>query len=102
MLNLGEAHNILEVGCGSCLLVPHALDIKKAATSYLATDLSDDMIEMAHSRLKANLQKYQSSLTYEDWLKSHNLSVRVANGEEPFNSEAKFDRIICNMVMMLT
>ena len=31
-----------------------------------------------------------------------NLCLKAQNGEEPFNSEYKFDRIIGNMVLMLT
>ena len=45
---------------------------------------------------------YESKLTYEEWLAKNKAVIRTGNGEEPFKEEMKFDRIICNMVLMLT
>ncbi len=44
ILKLQEAHNILEVGCGRCTLLPFALQLKSPEASYLATDLTPNMI----------------------------------------------------------
>lgn len=44
MLDLGNAKNILEVGCGTGKLVPYALSLKNKDTTYLATDLCPNMI----------------------------------------------------------
>ena len=60
------------------------------------------MIDKAHENLKKHLSLYESKLTYEEWLNKNNLTIKVANGEEPLNEGKKFDRIICNHVLMLT
>lgn len=44
ILRLHEAHNILEVGCGRCTLLPFSLQLKNPDANYLATDLTPDMI----------------------------------------------------------
>lgn len=46
IMNIGEAKNILEVGCGRCLLVPYCLKIKSKGATYLATDLSPKMLAL--------------------------------------------------------
>ncbi|MEM9301817.1 MAG: class I SAM-dependent methyltransferase [Pseudomonadota bacterium] len=47
---LGADHEVLELGCGTG---PTALRLAGAAGSYLATDLSPGMIEIANERLAA-------------------------------------------------
>lgn len=44
ILDLGHARNILEVGCGRCVLIPQTLVLKNEAARYLATDLSEKMV----------------------------------------------------------
>ena len=68
----------------------------------MAVDLAPGMIEKAHENLKNHLSLNESKLTYEEWLTQNKLKIRVANGEEPLNEGKKFDRIICNHVLMLT
>jgi len=49
------------------------------------------------------LESYESKLSYEEWCVKNKLKLQVANGEELIpNNTLKFDRIICNMVLMLT
>ena len=35
-------------------------------------------------------------------MKAHQISLMKANGEEPIECEYKFDRIIANLVLMMT
>lgn len=55
MLDLSKAKNILEVGCGRCIFVPHCLELISPEATYLATDLSPKMIELAQERIKKGL-----------------------------------------------
>ena len=43
-----------------------------------------------------------ASVSCSDWLKKNNITLMAANGEEPIESEHKFDRIVANLVLMLT
>lgn len=53
--------------------------------------------------MKKNLEFYDSKLSFEEWSEKIKLKLQVANGEEPIpNNQFKFDRIVCNMVLMLT
>ena len=70
--------------------------------SYLATDLSGKMVEAGEERIRDSLKKFGSSLTYDQWCLKHNFSLKVANAEEEIAKDRKFDRIICNMVLMYT
>lgn len=47
LLEITKAKNILEVGCGRCLLVPYTLELKNPDATYFATDLSPKMIGQA-------------------------------------------------------
>lgn len=38
----------------------------------------------------------------EAWMNRQRLTLKAANGEEPIESPYKFDRIIANLVLMLT
>ena len=51
MLKMQKAKNVLEVGCGRCLLVPYCLELMSPDATYLATDLSPKMIEHAKARI---------------------------------------------------
>ena len=106
MLNIESAKNILEVACGTGRMLPMMLNMKDPNTKYLATDISEKMVEKTRERLKHNLSLYHSKLTFDEWLGANNLYTGVANAEEPIakpeNVPAKFDRIICNLVLMLT
>ena len=59
------------------------------------------MLAKGDQFLREHFAKYDSKLTYEEWLQKHNVTIRSANGEEPFNANPKFDRIICNLVLMI-
>ena len=60
------------------------------------------MIDIAHERLRGFLEKTGVEGSEGDWLKKHNIVLRAANGEEPIDSDHKFDRIIANLVLMAT
>lgn len=102
ILEIPKAKNILEIGCGRCLLVPYCLQLKNPETTYMATDLSPKMVELAEKQLKHVLDSFESKLSFEEWCKKQNFTLKVHNGEEPIPQGIKFDRIICNMVLMLT
>ena len=65
LMDIGNANNILDVGCGRCLLLPHVLNAKPEKCSYLATDLSPHMIQLAHEYLRSYFSRYESKLSYE-------------------------------------
>lgn len=81
VMKLHEAKNILEVGCGKCLFLPYALQLKPQETPYLASDLTPKMIDHANQYLQGLLTQYDSKLSYEQWLNKHNVTIKVANGE---------------------
>ena len=76
--------------------------MKNKEASYYATDLSERMLEIGRDRLRKHLEKYETKLSLEEWMHKNKLAIKKANGELPFEFGTKFDRIICNMVLMLT
>jgi len=100
MMKLSEADNILEIGCGAGKLLSTVLDLKKPDASYLATDLSENMVNEAKKRLKAHFDKYESKISFEEWLQKQHLNFEVQNGENvEVKENVQFDRIISNMVL---
>ena len=65
MMELHASKHILEVGCGRCLLLPTTIQMKNPDATYLATDLSEKMIEFGHTHLKSTHESYNSKDTYE-------------------------------------
>jgi trans-aconitate methyltransferase len=102
MLELDKAKHVLEVACGTCRLLPLTVSLKAPETTYLATDLTQSMVDMAQKRLKTNLEKAGVSASVEEWTKKNNITIRAANGEEPIEAPYKFDRMIANLVLMAT
>ena len=102
MLDLNKAKHILEVACGTCRLLPLTVNLKAPETTYLATDLTQSMVDAAQKRLKANLEKAGVKDSLEEWTKKNNITIKAANGEELIESPHKFDRIIANLVLMAT
>ena len=101
ILKVHQAKNILEVGCGRSTLLPHAIQLKNPKAHYLATDISPEMLALGDKFLREHFAMYHSQLSFEEWLAKNKVEIKVHNGEEPVEGE-KFDRIICNMVLMLT
>ena len=64
-LRLGEAKNVLEIGCGTGRLLPYALSQKGSDTSYYATDFIDNLVKITANRLEKDLKRYSSSLSLE-------------------------------------
>ena len=52
MMEMHKAENILEVACGTGKIIPFLLGIKAPSTSYLASDLSPNMIDLAKKHLQ--------------------------------------------------
>ena len=52
MLDLPKAQHILEVACGTCRLLPLAVSLKPQEATYLATDLTQAMVDLSHKRVK--------------------------------------------------
>lgn len=102
MLDLNKAKHILEIACGTGKLIPEAIALKPKESTYLATDLCEKMVALFKENIGKYLSKMGVSLPTEEWMASQNLEVRAANGEEPIECNYKFDRIIANLVLMLT
>lgn len=58
MLQIHEAENILEVGCGTGTLLPLMLQMKRPETHYLASDLSVNMVGYAEKNLRKHFETY--------------------------------------------
>jgi hypothetical protein len=52
--------------------------------------------------LEGALAIYHCKLSFEEWCKINKFELRAADCEDIIEPEIKFDRIICNMVLMLT
>ena len=81
MMEVWEAKSILEVACGTGKLLPMAVNMKNPNTTYLATDLSPKMVELARTNLNANLLLYDSKLSFDQWLQKNNIVLQCANAE---------------------
>lgn len=60
------------------------------------------MIDLSKSYLAHYLHKLGVTMDTEEWMKRQNLEYQVLDGEKPIKTEYKFDRIICNLVLMIT
>ena len=80
MLKLDQAKNVLEIACGAGKLIPQVLDLKAPDTFYYATDISEEMINFSKIRLEKHFEKYESKLSFEEWVKKQNLEFGVING----------------------
>ena len=101
MLQLQESKHILEIACGIGKMIPYAVTQKKDEATYLATDLSENMVEMAEAFIDNHLKKFGVTISTEEWLQKHHIKFQVHNGEETLETPYKFDRIICNLVLMI-
>ena len=54
MTEIWNAHNILEVGCGTGKLIPIALNMKRRDAGYLGIDMSPMMIKLAKYNIEKN------------------------------------------------
>ena len=57
---------------------------------------------MAKAYIDNYLLKIGVDKSYEEWSKLHNIQFKVHNGQEAVEVPYKFDRIICNLVLMIT
>lgn len=68
----------------------------------MASDLAPNMVQLAKNNLKEYFLKYDSKLTFEEWSKKQNIEFVTINAEEPIQNHLPFDRIICNLALMIT
>lgn len=68
------------MACGIGKLIPHTATLKSNECTYLATDLSENMIEMAKAYIDNYLLKIGVDKSYEEWSKLHNIQFKVHNG----------------------
>lgn len=57
---------------------------------------------MAQVFIDNYLKKFGVTISTEEWLQKHQIKFQVHNGEEILETPFKFDRIICNLVLMIT
>lgn len=57
MLNIGNAEHILEIASGIGRMLPYAVNLKKTECTYLASDISEIMMELSRKFLESHLQK---------------------------------------------
>jgi len=62
-------------------LLPYTINTKQISTTYLATDLSDKMIEVAHQNLQSYLDKIGVKEELKQWMDRHHLTLRAASGD---------------------
>lgn len=102
LMQLHKAENILEVACGTGKLLSFAMDRKRKECQYLASDIASNMVEKSKDNLRQHFLKYESKLTFEEWCQKQNLHFQVLNAEEPIPKVKPFDRIFCNLALMIT
>jgi SAM-dependent methyltransferase len=102
MLKLNKAHHIYEVGCGTGRLIPYTIGLKPEDCTYLATDLSDKMVESSRHFLASYINKLGVSESIDKWQEKQRLEIGVHDGESSFKTVHKFDRIIANLVLQST
>lgn len=61
-VNIDQADNILEVGCGPATMVPHLLQRKKPTAKVTISDFSEEMLTHAVHKVKLLLQDPYSNL----------------------------------------
>ncbi|EAR83259.1 UbiE/COQ5 methyltransferase (macronuclear) [Tetrahymena thermophila SB210] len=97
MLQIQNRNCILEVGAGSGFLFHHTMNYKKSEAKYVATDLSENMLQYILMRLnikEAFKDKY--------FISSYNLTIEKANGEELPFLDGTFDCYIANLCLQIT
>jgi ubiquinone/menaquinone biosynthesis C-methylase UbiE len=102
MMKIPEAKHIYEVGCGIGKMIPYTLSLKNEECTYLATDLSEKMVEMSRNYLASYTYKLGLQDNFDKWMERQRLEMGVHDGECMFKPAHKFDRIICNLVLMNT
>lgn len=102
MLKLNKARHIYEVGCGTGRLIPYTIGLKPEDCTYLATDLSEKMIESARHFLGNYIHRLGVSDNIDKWQERQRLEIGVHDGESSFKTVHKFDRIIANLVLQTT
>ena len=80
MLELDKAKHILEIACGTCRLLPLAINLRSQEATYLATDLTQAMVDLSHKRINEYILKAGVEIPLEDWLKKRNITIKQANG----------------------
>jgi hypothetical protein len=61
-------------------MLPYAASLKPIDCTYLATDLSEQMVAMAQLHIQEHLQKLGATESAEQWMGRNRLELRVHNG----------------------
>ncbi|KAL4479122.1 hypothetical protein ABPG72_008952 [Tetrahymena utriculariae] len=97
MLKIQDRKSILEVGAGAGFLFNHTMNFKKHDAQYIATDLSEKMLQYILRRLKIE-EPFKDGMVID----KYNLRIQKANGEElPFEDNT-FDCYIANLCLQIT
>lgn len=102
MMRIPEAKHIYEVGCGTGRLIPYTLSLKPSGCTYLATDISQKMVELSRSYLANFTHRLGVTESIDKWLERQRLEIGVLDGEVTFKPIHRFDRIIANLVLSST
>lgn len=84
MLKIDGAKHVLEIACGIGKLIPYAISLKNQECTYLASDLSENMVHLAKKYIAGYIDKMGGSESIDSWTKKHSLEFKALNGEEPF------------------
>ncbi|EAS06071.1 UbiE/COQ5 methyltransferase (macronuclear) [Tetrahymena thermophila SB210] len=97
MLKIQDRKSILEVGAGAGFLFNHTMNFKKHGAQYIATDLSEKMLQYILRRLQIE-EPFKDGMLID----KYNLRIQKANGEElPFEDNT-FDCYIANLCLQIT
>jgi ubiquinone/menaquinone biosynthesis C-methylase UbiE len=102
MMKISKARHIYEVGCGIGKMIPYTLGLKSEECTYLASDLSEKMVEASRHFLSSYIQKLGVTESIDKFMERQRLEIGVHDGEVGFKTVHKFDRIICNLVLQET
>ena len=102
MMRLNKAKHIYEVGCGTGKLLPYTMGIKPEEATYLATDISDKMVETTRNCLSTYLHRLGVTDSLDKFMERQRLEIGVHDGESSFKTVHKFDRIIANLILSVT
>lgn len=60
------------------------------------------MVAKAETKLKKQLDLFRSQFTAKEFLEENKVVLKAWDGELPVEGYGKFDRVVCNLVLMLT
>lgn len=101
-MKINEATNIYEIGCGRGLLIPYTMAQKPLDAGYLAIDISETMVHLARENVRTFLKTMPVHIDEEAYYNKNKLQIQCSDGQKTIQPQGPFDRIISNLVLMLT